>query len=281
LLEPISPKSHRDKVQKPSKESRHLENLCLINVDEIKETSDLAEASDFLVESMDTSDPWQSLGPLELLEKFECHAEALLTNPIFVNALEGWPGLQELKSFTGKKWWKHCRQALHRYSRRLEQQTSPQSSTEAQSTDAMSFDFSHDGSNVDTPTVDTDNKRGKKGMSSLRPRLSSVSQAPVIPTRFNRSDLDVLFDANPSFSDDEVQIIEAPKDLSLKVKSTNKRRLDEHPHANSSKRPRNGQTEAVSENPAKSPFISFKFGRGRPPMTTVPVDPSFSLLSDR
>lgn len=224
---------------------------------------------------MDLSDPWQSLTALEILEKFECHAEALLTDPTFINTLEDWPGLQDLKAFTDKKWWKHRSRAQQRHQQRLRQQTSPESSTEPQSVDAVSFDLSQEDSNVDveTPAMELPNRTGRKGRSSLRPRLSSVSHTPGTPTRRNDSDSDVLIDLNAVFSDDELQHIKVPRDLSssLKTKPTNKRFSYEYPSTNASKRPRNARNEAAPENPPNPQAVSFKFGRGRPPLITVPV----------
>lgn len=277
LPEPISPKSLRAQVQKPSKETRYLQHLCILNAVEIKETKDLAEASDLLIESMDLSDPWQSLNPFELVEKFECHAEALLSDSTFINALEDWRGLQELKSFTDKKWWKHRNRAQQRHKRRLRRQPSSQeSSTEPQSVDAVSFDLSLDDSIVDvqSPAVEFHNRTGKKATSTLRPRLSSVSHTPGTPSRRNDSNSDVLIDLEKVFSDDEVQLIEVPKDLSLnlKTKSGNKRVSDEYPSDNASKRPRKTRNEVASKNTQNPPTLDFKFGRGRPPLTTVPVN---------
>lgn len=281
----MSPKSLRAKVQRPSKETGHLQQLCIINADQIKETSDVAEASDALIESMDLSDPWQSLTPFEVLEKFEGHAETLLSDPTFTNALEGWPGLRELKSFTENKWWKHRPRLYQRHKRRLGRQRSQESSTQPQSLDAVSFDMSHEdlSMELETPAAAIHTKKGRKGTSSLRPRQSLLSHTPGTPTRQKDNDSDGgLINVDEILSDDEIQLIELPKDLSLdlKPKSANNKRLSgEYPASNASKRLRKTRNEAASENRSNAPpqALSFKFGRGRPPLTTVPVHPRISI----
>jgi hypothetical protein len=281
----MSPKSLRAKVQRPSKETGHLQQLCLINADQIKETSDLAGASDVLIDSMDLSDPWQSLTPFEVLEKFECHAETLLSDLAFTNALEGWPGLRELKSFTEKKWWKHRPRLYQRHKRRLGRRQSQESSTQPQSLDAVSFDVSQEdlSMEVETPAAAIRTKKGRKGTSSLRPRQSSLSHTPGTPTRQKDTDADNgIINIDEIVSDDEVQLIELPKDLSLdlKPKSANNKRLSgEYPAANGTKRLRKTRNEAASEtrSNAPSPPLAFKFGRGRPPLTTVPVRSRISV----
>jgi hypothetical protein len=281
----MSPKSLRAKVQRASKETGHLEQLCIINADQIKETSDLAEASDVLIESMDFSDPWQSLTPFEVLEKFECHAETLLSDSAFTNALEGWAGLRELKSFTEKKWWKHRPRLYQRHKRRLGGQRSQESSTQPQSLDAVSFDMSHEdlSMEVETPAAAIHTKKGRKGTSSLRPRQTSVSHTPGTPTRQKDNDSDGgIINIDEIVSDDEVQLVELPKDLSLDVKpksASNKRLSGPYPTANATKRLRKTRNEAASEKRSNAlpPPLTFKFGRGRPALTTVPVRSGISV----
>jgi len=229
-----------------------------------------------MIESLDLSDEWQSLTPLELLEKFECHAEALLIDPNFLNALETWPGLQELKSFTNKNWWKRRSRAEQRHNRHRQRQTSQASSTESQSMDTIIFDSSPEESNigVESTAVGSHEKTGKKGTSSLRPRLSSVLHTPGTPVRRGGSDSDVLYMDKVS-SDDECQIIEGKKNLSLdfKTKSLNKRLSSEDPLVNASKRPRKSRDKGATRNPRNQSSVPFNFGRGRPALTTVPVRP--------
>ena len=235
-----------------------------------------------MIELLDLSDEWQSFTPLELFEKFECHAEALLTDSTFLSTLEGWPGLQELKSFTNQNWWKRRSRAQQRHNRPGQRQASQESCTESQSMDTLGFDLSQEESNLEAETaaVEFHGKTGRKGTSSLRPRLPSVLHTPGTPTRRDDSDSDVL-DVGKVSSDDDCQIIE-PKNFSLgfKTKSSNKRVLGEDPSANASKRPRKTRNEAATRNPRNRPSLPFKFGRGRPALTTVPVHPLCCHFSD-
>jgi len=236
-----------------------------------------------MIELLDLSDEWQSFTPLELFEKFECHAEALLTDSTFLSTLEGWPGLQELKSFTNQNWWRRRSRAQQRQNQPRQRQPSQESCTGSQSMDTISFDLTQEQSNLEAETaaIEFHGKIGRKGTSSLRPRLSSVLHTPGTPTRHDDSDSDIL-DVGKVSSDDECQIIEPKKNLSsdFKTKSFNKRILGEDQSANASKRPRKTRNEAATRNPRNQPSIPFKFGRGRPALTTVPVHPLCCHFSD-
>ena len=104
-------------------------------------------------------------------------------------------------------------------------------------------------------------KTAKKGTSILRPRFSA-SHTPSTPTRQIEDESDALAESDRDITDDELQLVRLPADVSLRIKNeknvTRKRKL-EIPVENVHKKPRN-----------KIPQ-SFQFGRGRPPLTTVPV----------
>ena len=104
-------------------------------------------------------------------------------------------------------------------------------------------------------------KTAKKGTSILRPRFSA-SHTPVTPTRQFEDDSDALVDSDRDTTDDELQLVQLPTDVSLRI-------------TNEEKATRKRKVEVSAENVHKKPRHkipqSFQFGRGRPPLTTVPV----------
>ena len=257
----------RAKVQKPSKETRILQQLFLINAAEVTKCPDLATVAQFF---LTLPQPWHNLTHSELLEKIENHAEALLSDSAFVNALQDWSGIDEIKAFcTDKKWWKH-RRVLQIKSRprdrpRLSQESSYESSVprRSRSLESTSVDLSQDDNVVDL-TMETPSfpKTAKKGTSILRPRFS-MDHTPETPTKNGDSQSDMLVDSDHSTDDDELQLLQVPPDVSTRMQG------DQKPITR-----RKRKIEANSENrAAKKSKRSFQFGRGRPPLTTVPVFP--------
>jgi hypothetical protein len=259
--EPLSPISMRAKVQKASKETRILQQLFLINADEVKDSPDLATAAQLF---LTPPQPWHILTLSELLEKIENHAEALLSDPAFIDAFQGWPGIEEIKAFcTDKKWWKHRRvsqiKATSRGRPHLSQESSYESSVppRSRSLDSSSMDLSQDDNVIDL-TVETPAypNPAKKGTSILRPRFS-MDHTPGTPTKQGDSQLDMLVDSDNSTDDDELQLLQIPPDVSTHVKEE--------------KKPATRRKRKFEAPPIEPPKLGIQFGRGRPPLTTVPV----------
>jgi hypothetical protein len=258
----------RAKVQKASKETRILQQLFLINANEVKDSPDLATAAQLF---LTPPQPWHILTISELLEKIENHAEALLSDPAFINAFQGWPGIEEIKAFcTDKKWWKHRRvsqiKATSRGQPRLSQESSYESSVppRSRSLDSSSMDLSQDDNVIDL-TVETPAypKTAKKGTSILRPRFS-MDHTPGTPTKQGDSQSDMLVDSDNSTDDDELQLLQIPPDVSTHIKEEKKP---------ATRRKRKFEAPPV-EDPIEPPKLGIQFGRGRPPLTTVPVLPN-------
>ena len=265
----------RAKVQKPSKETRHLQFLFQINADKIKTSSGLSSAAKIILQSLHPSNPWRKLANSELIEKFEHHAETLLSDFAFVESFKDWSGFEEIKSFcTDKKWWKRRRKTQNRAGPgrrriRISQEDSFESSepTRSGSLESASVD---DDLTIETPAQGY-RKTAKKGTSILRPRLS-MSHTPGTPTRQLEKQLsmspDGLVGSEMDLSDGELELVQLPADVSQRIKNDKlptRKRKSEEIIENDSKRSRSYRKE-VSINPR-----SFQFGRGRPPLTTVPV----------
>lgn len=275
--DPLSPLSRRDKVRKPSKETRRLLELLRINVDKVKRSSSLAAASQVILESLSSSDPWQGLTSQELLEKFENHAEALLNDVAFLQLLKGWPGIDEMKSFCADtNWWKRRPNSQGRLRTRQGRRIQADDSVdlfEVQKLppmDIVDINSSQENAHMETPAPRYPKKAATKGTSSLRPRLS-MSQTPStpIPQMDNHSIAsDLRVDSENDSSDDDLQLLKVPPDISRREqheeKISRKRKPDEVNETTFTQSKRNR-----SENPTI--LNSIKFGRGRPSLTTVPV----------
>jgi hypothetical protein len=271
----LSPLSSRAKVQKPFKETRHLQELFRINVDEIKQSSSLAAAAQIILESLSSSDPWRDFTVPELIEKFENHAEALLGNVAFLQPFKGWPGIDEIKAFCADRNWRKrgsIPQGRLRSRRRKRIQVSDSinlsEDTRSTSMGSVNIDSLQEDVQAKTPAPRYP-KTAKKGTSSLRPRLS-LSQTPgtPIPQMESQSTAsDPRVDSENDSSDDDLQLLKIPPDVSRRVqheeKITRKRKPDAV-NENAFTRSKKNRTE----NPA-----SIQFGRGRPSLTTVPVTP--------
>ena len=256
----------RAKVQKPSKETRIIQQLFLVNADEVKTCPDLATAAQLFLAP---SQQWHPLTHSELLEKVENHAEALLSDSTFTNVLRGWSGLDQIKAFcSDKKWWKHGRisqlksrpQGRSRSSQ--ENSYEPSGPPRSRSLESASADLSQDDNFVDL-TVETPAypKRAKKGTSILRPRLS-IEHTPGTPTKNGDSQSDMLVDSDNSTDDDELQLVQVPPDV--------KKRMQRDEKAVGR---RKRKIESLVDNPINEHKMAIQFGRGRPPLKTVQVVP--------
>lgn len=280
-LEALSPISLRAKVQKASKETRHLQSLFRLNAKEIKQqSSNLSSAATIMLRSLNASNPWYNITNSELVEKVENHAEALLSDSAFVQLFKEWPGIDEIRSFfNDKKWWKR---------RRITTQNCPaprgrphilrreDSFESTRPTRSVSLDTTMDnGLAVETP-VQGYPRTAKKGTSILRPRFS-MSHTPGTPTRQMESQSsDGLVESDTDFTDDdELQLVQLPADVSQRIKNdkiaTTRKRKSEELVNNNSKRSHNNDRVEVAN---KKNLNSIQFGRGRPPLTTVLVTPS-------
>lgn len=256
----------RAKVQKPSKETRILQKLFLVNATEVKNLPDLASAVQLFLAP---PQQWHNLTDLELLEKIENHAEALLSDSTFVNAFQGWSGIDEIKAFcTDKKWWKHRLVSQIKGRGRPRSQLSKESSYESsvpprsRSLESASADLSQDDNVLDlTAETPAFPKTAKKGTSILRPRFS-MDHTPGTPTKQGDSQSDMLVDSDPSTDDDELQLLQIPPDVSTRIQGEKKP---------VKRRKRQIESSVENPNPVKQPARNIQFGRGRPPLTTVPV----------
>ena len=278
--EPLSPNPMRAEVQKPSNETRRLQQLFRFNADEVKESPDLSSAAKIILGSLSPSHPWHNITDIELIEKFENHAESLLSDSSFVEAFKEWPGLEEIKSVCiDKKWWRKRRITQNRTDpSRLRPRNSQGDLLESSeptvsgSLDSASVD---DDMGIETP-AQAYPKTAKKGTSILRPRFSmSHTHTPGTPTREMDSQSMTsggLLESDKDLTDDELQLLQLPADVSQRIKNekipSRKRKSDETIQ-NNSKRVRGSRME-VPKNPP-----SIQFGRGRPPLSTVLVTPVF------
>ena len=271
----LSPVSMHASVQKPSKETRHLQQLFLINANEIKQqSSDLSSATKLILESLNSSDPWHDLTHLELIEKFENHAESLVSDSLFTESFKDWSGLGEIRSFcTDKSWWKRRRLIQNRpYQGRrgLPRKCHENSfkSWPSTSMEIASIDLSQDDTSMETPGPRYP-KTAKKGTSILRPRFSA-SHTPGTPTRQMDDESDALVESDRDSTDDELQLVQLPVDVSLRIKNEKKA---------TQKRKVEGSVENVQKRSRNKNPESLQFGRGRPPLTTVIVHfPNFKYL---
>jgi len=178
--DPLSPVSMRAKVQKANKETRHILDLFRLNSDEIKQSSGLSDAAIIVAHSLDPSDPWRGLNNFQVLEKFENHAEALLSDQTFAECFTDWSGIKELKSFCrDRKWWKRRRIIQKRANSRIR----PQHSIDAARLVSMQTE-SVDLPSDDIPVIACHSRTGRKGSSALRPKRipSSTPKTPAKQT---------------------------------------------------------------------------------------------------
>ena len=252
------------KVQKASKETRRLQELFYLNAEEIKQhSSNLSSAANIILESLDLSDPWQNLTDLELIEKFENHAESLLSDSTFTESFKDCSCLNELRDFcTDKNWWKRRRLTQIRVPqrRRGRPPKSHGDSSEPKPLETSRINLSQDAMPMETPGPRYP-KTAKKGTSILRPRFSA-SHSPSTPTPQIEDESDDLVELDKDTTDDELELLQLPADVSLGIKNeknTTRKRKVEVTVENLRKKPRNQIPQ------------SFQFGCGRPPLTTVPV----------
>lgn len=292
----MSPISHRAKVQKPSKETRHIQELFQFNAGAIKECPDLETAAQILTDSLPSTHPWNSRDH-DILSKIENHAEALLSDPDFIDAFEGWTGLDEIRRFcSDKKWWTRRRNTQStsrttsstsfsragRRKRRVILEDSSDSPPES-TMDTTSVDISQEELAMETPAPGY-RRTASKGTSVLRPSMS-VSQTPATPTRQgNESPCSNIIDLTGR-DDEELQLLRLPEDVSQRIKKdiseaektrkllTRKRKFEVIQDDEDDK-PRKPQQ---SSNPLNNPL---RFGRGRPPLTTVTVPLPILAVSD-
>jgi hypothetical protein len=287
----MSPISHRAQVQKPSKETRQIQELFQSNAERIKESPDLATAAQILTDSLPSIHPWSSKDH-DLLAKIENHAEALLSDPEFLDAFTDWSGLDEVRHFcSNKKWWKRRRNAqsisrptsatsFSRAGRRKRRVILEDSfdSPPASIMDTTSVDISQDDLAMETPAPGYQ-KIARKGTSVLRPSVS-ISQTPATPTRLSaESPSSNIIDLTGP-DDEELQLLKLPEDVSQRIRKdiseaektrrplTRKRKFEVI--QDEDEKPRRQQPS----NPLKKPL---QFGRGRPPLTTVTVHSSSKL----
>jgi hypothetical protein len=272
----------RAKVQKPSKQTRYIQRLFEANADTIKDTPDLVSAATVILDYIHPS----HYDVQELIENFENHAEVLLTGLTLVDQFKDWPGLEEIRSFIkDKKWWKRRqviqqepspppRRAAPGRRRVFSEEHSVEPNTPKD--DSETANASQDELTAETPIEYP--RTAKKGTSVLRPRYS-MSRTPGTPTRqvdqeSEPSSTDMHPHSGPiTDAEEELQLLQLPADVSQRIQNekktlTRKRKFDHEPVEKVFKRPRNTQTDEPTD------FFSVKFGRGRPPLTTVMVCPT-------
>ena len=264
--------------QRASHETRRIQELVRINLKEVTNSPNLLSAAEIILGSIDPSDPWFCISPFEMVEKFENHAEVLLSDSAFVESLGKWSGFEEIRAITAdKKWWKR---------RKLSQRNGPTRrkvqitfgeglDTRSGSIETTSADISQDDS---PPVISIEPKRtAKKGTSALRPRLFTSG---TINTPTQRSDeiqrLEIV-DSEEEESDDARQIQGMSKGASEQLQTTNKpsilgKRKLESVHV-AIKRTRKALSDDTSSNRDETPTSAppFEYGRGRPPLATVIV----------
>jgi len=271
----------RAKVQKPSRETRLLQGLFETHAEEIKQSTSLAIAATIILGHLPRSHEWRVLDANQLVEKVENHAEVLLTMSAFTDQFTGWKGLNEIRRFCyDRKWWKKRRVApvepqspppKRGGPRRRLRITSDDTLEEHPQDDFEGAEISQDELTSGTPAPGYTHT-AKKGTSVLRPQFS-MSQTPGTPTRQGdpESDsTDLPFASERDVTDeDDIQLLQLPIDVSQRIQNETKplvrKRKAEDTDDEVVKRLRKGRNGP----PAKS--ISFKFGRGRPPLTTVTV----------
>jgi hypothetical protein len=252
------------KVQKASKETRRLQELFYLNAEEIKlHSSNLSSAANIILQSLGLSDPWQNLTDLELIEKFENHAESLLSDCAFTESFKDCTCLNEIRDFcTDKNWWKRRRLTQSRvpHRRRGRRPKSQEDLSESTTLEPSRIDLSQDATPMETPGPRYP-KTAKKGTSILRPTFSA-SHTPGTPTPQIEDESNDLVESDRDTTDDELELLQLPADLSLGTKNekntTRKRKVE-------------GTVENVWKKPRNQIPQSFQFGCGRPPLTTVPV----------
>jgi hypothetical protein len=271
----------RAKVQKPSRETRLLQGLFEAHSEEIKQSANLGGGATIILDHLSRSHEWRTLETCEFIEKVENHAEVLLTMSAFTDQFTGWKGLDEIRRFChDKKWWKRRRVAPveppspppKRGGPRRRLRISPDDTLdEPPQDDFESADVSQNELTTDTPAPGY-LQPAKKGTSVLRPQFS-MSQTPGTPTRQGdpESDsIDIPLASERDVTDeDEIQLLQLPIDISQRIQNEKKplirkRKIDDTDDE-VIKRPRKTRNGV----PTKS--SSFKFGGGRPPLTTVTV----------
>ena len=276
-LEPLSPVSMRANVQKTSKETRRLQDLFHTRATEIKESLDLLSAAQIILKSLTPSDPWHAMTNHELIEKFENHAEALLSNSAFMDEFEQWSGIEEIKSVcTDKNWWKrrrmtHTRPVPKKGKSQRSSKEDVFGSTRSGSLDSTAI-VDDNIMAIQTPTQEFP-KTAKKGTSILRPRfsMSNTPDTPTQQTEGQRMISNDLIESDGDITDGELQLVQLPADLSQRIKNDKilpRKRKPKDIIDNFPKRFRNARVEA----PPKDSH-SIQYGRGRPPLSTSPVSP--------
>jgi hypothetical protein len=271
----------RSQVQKPSQETRLLQLSFEANVAAIKESPDLVTAVKVISAPQSASDfPWNGIDARRRLEMIENHAEALLSISSFVDAFEGWPGLDEIRNFCNdKKWWKrrlipedrrpspplkrrHPRRRIH-----ISEEVFPEIHSKEES-ETASGDISQDELTAETPP--DYHQTARKGTSVLRPRFS-ITGTPGTPTRPGDPESDSTDMATRSereiTDEEEIQLLQLPIDVSSHIQNESKVSRKRHIEDVDEGVERPRKTRMAE--PAKP--ASFNFGRGRPPLTTVTV----------
>jgi hypothetical protein len=251
----------------------------------VKEAPDLAAAVVIISNSLPPSHPWNSKGS-EILLKVENHAEALLSDPKFIDAFADWHGLDEIRPFcSDKKWWKRRRiiQSSSRatsttsFSRagRRKRRVVPDDSFDsppASIMDTTSAEISQEELMVETPAPGY-RHHARKGTSVLRPSVS-ICQTPATPTRqFAESPTSNMVDLTGP-DDEQLQLLRLPEDVSERIRKdiseaeNTRRTLTRKRKFEASKDEGEVSRKQKPSNPLKEPL---QFGRGRPPLTTVTV----------
>ena len=284
----MSPISKRAKVQKPSQETRQIQDLFQTNAEAIKDSPDLAAAAKIITDSLASVHPWNSKDH-DILSKIENHAEALLSDPEFLDAFSGCSVLDEIRNFCNdKKWWKRRRNvqsasratsttSFSRAGRRKRWVIPDESldSSQASTMETTSVDIEQEDFAMETPAPGY-RKTARKGTSVLRPSMS-VSQTPTTPTRQGAETPTSNIVDLTGPDDEELQLLRLPEDVSRRIKKdasevektrrklTRKRKFEVI--QDEDEKPRNQRPS----NPLHKPL---QFGHGRPPLTTVTVFPS-------
>ena len=245
------------------------------HIKDFQKTLDLVEAAKTVRGFLDESDNWRDLQDVEIIAKFDHHAEAMLSNDDFVKTFEDWIGLGIIKKFASdKKWWKITR---------ISQQPDPREVIPRKDGLAHRSSFaslSRQSSLMETP-AGSFQKKPNKTTSTLRPILNT--QSPATPTDRLSNTRQLSNDMNGIVRYAEVEDIDVPSSSSSngeqeesREKFPQKRKTEDANGGHIIKKLRlnRSKQDTAHDNPSQ-----LHWGRGRPPITTVKVLPIIGLLT--
>jgi hypothetical protein len=241
----------RPGVIKGNQETGMLEELFRLNSDEVKTASGLRSAARMIINCLGEN---ERIEETSLLEKFECHAEALLSDEAFVKEFQGCEAINDIaRVCTDKKWWKQLRISQHQR---------PLHKLASYSIASSEIDQSQDDAMMETPPP-AHTKKGKKGTPLLRPPGVPAQARKLTPTETDYADTEEAFGSETSQG--------LSRGIHPAHKLTRKRKFDECQDTSIGHSRKQQSRDGVLKRPLRPISQSLKFGRGRPPLTTLPV----------